>query len=152
MFWCSDFVALWPFLWPFCVAFFVAFVGFVWFCVVLCVCWWEGGGRGLGGGMVFVPYWQTPTQTNPDRPRSSKLAQTGPNPRKPAQTCSNDPKPAHPNKNVCVCVCLSVLVRFDSVRTDLARLVVGAFYSGPLTSENVKDKLSINKFLWFPKS
>ena len=53
------------------------------------------------------------TQTGPDRP---KLAQTSPN------------QPT-PTKNVCA-------VRFD--RTGLARLVIGASHSGPLTSESVK--------------
>ena len=113
--------------------------------------------------MVFVPKWQTRTQTNPDRPRSS---QTGPNRPKPAQTLANTPKlvqtiPKQPTPTkmcVCVClsVCLSVLVRFGSVWAGLGRvwagLVIGAFYSGPLTSENVNNKLLINKFLEVPKS
>ena len=65
--------------------------------------------------VVFVPNWQTPTQTNPDWPRSSQTGQSDPNQPKPSQTCSTDPKPVHPNKHVCVCVSWSGLTRFGPV-------------------------------------
>ena len=87
--------------------------------------------------VVFVPNWQTPTQTNPDRPRSSQTGQSDPNQPKPSQTCSTDPKPAHPNKHVCVCVSWSGLTRFGPVGHWCILL-------GPFDIRNVNNNVTID--------